>query len=88
LELPGWIYPWLAIIGNFLNSIEVGVGLFTACAQNFLSALLTFHITLDGCKSISKIRNGPADSGLSDNRSLDTRQACLFGTHERDQVKA
>ena len=56
--------------------------------QDAESALVTFQIALDGCKGISKIRNGPADSDLSDNRSLDTCQACLLGTHEHDQVEA
>jgi hypothetical protein len=46
-----------------------------------------FQIALKGCKSVSKIRNGPPDSDLSDNRSLDTCQACLLGTHEHDQVE-
>jgi hypothetical protein len=56
--------------------------------QDAESALLMFHITFDGCEGISKIRNGPADCDLSDNRSLYSCQACLLGTHQHDQVEA
>ena len=50
--------------------------------------MVTFQRGLNVLKCVLKIGNGTPDCGLSNDRSLDSSQSCLFRAHRHDEIEA